>query len=168
MKYYTAAPVNFILHKTRAWARKRYFEYMSAGRGAVDYGIVSPAHMSTFSRAAPSWTRPSCSPACRMECGADQDLSRRWRPRLHRADRLCQGRRANIRQQAHHRHGGIARLKVRVQGAPIWSRTSGGRDVAVMIAITRSTTASRTTSSRRARTRLRVSGRALLRSRAGS
>src|ERR687893_680335 len=46
-------PVNFILHKNSSLGlEKQYFEYMSQGK-AVDYAIVSPAHMSTFSRAAP-------------------------------------------------------------------------------------------------------------------
>lgn len=51
-KYY-AKPVNFVLHKnSELGLEKQYFEYMAQGK-AVDYAIVSPAHMSTFSRAAP-------------------------------------------------------------------------------------------------------------------
>ena len=42
-----------MLHKNSALGlEKQYFEYMAQGK-AVDYGIVSPAHMSTFSKAAP-------------------------------------------------------------------------------------------------------------------
>ena len=53
MKKYYGKPINFILHKNSALGlEKQYFEYMAQGK-AVDYGIVSPAHMSTFSRAAP-------------------------------------------------------------------------------------------------------------------
>ena len=53
VKQYAGRPVNFVLHRNSSLGlEKQYFEYMSAGR-AVDYGIVSPAHMSTFSRAAP-------------------------------------------------------------------------------------------------------------------
>lgn len=51
-KYY-GKPVNFVLHKnSELGLEKQYFEYMAQGK-AVDYAIVSPAHMSTFSRAAP-------------------------------------------------------------------------------------------------------------------
>src|SRR5436305_4885773 len=51
-KYY-GKPVNFTLHKNSSLGlEKQYFEYMSQGK-AVDYGIVSPAHMSTFAKAAP-------------------------------------------------------------------------------------------------------------------
>ena len=46
-------PIAFNLHKNSSLGlEKQYFEYMAQGR-AVDYGIVSPAHMSTFARAAP-------------------------------------------------------------------------------------------------------------------
>jgi TRAP-type C4-dicarboxylate transport system substrate-binding protein len=35
-RYYTAGPVNFVLHKNSSLGlEKQYFEYMSAGRGAV-------------------------------------------------------------------------------------------------------------------------------------
>ena len=53
VKKYYGKPVNFILHKnSELGLEKQYFEYMAQGK-AVDYGIVSPAHMSTFSKAAP-------------------------------------------------------------------------------------------------------------------
>ncbi len=53
VKKYYGKPVNFTLHKNSSLGlEKQYFEYMSQGK-AVDYGIVSPAHMSTFSKAAP-------------------------------------------------------------------------------------------------------------------
>ena len=52
-KQYYGKPINFNLHKNSALGlEKQYFEYMAQGK-AVDYGIVSPAHMSTFSKAAP-------------------------------------------------------------------------------------------------------------------
>ena len=52
-KQYYGKPVNFVLHKNSSLGlEKQYFEYMAQGK-AVDYGIVSPAHMSTFSKAAP-------------------------------------------------------------------------------------------------------------------
>jgi TRAP-type C4-dicarboxylate transport system substrate-binding protein len=53
VQQYYGKPVNFTIHKNSALGlEKQYFEYMAQGR-AVDYAIVSPAHMSTFSRAAP-------------------------------------------------------------------------------------------------------------------
>ena len=53
VKKYYGQPVNFTLHKNSSLGlEKQYFEYMSQGK-AVDYGIVSPAHMSTFAKAAP-------------------------------------------------------------------------------------------------------------------
>ena len=61
VKQYYGKPINFVLHKNSSLGlEKQYFEYMAQGK-AVDYAIVSPAHMSTFSRAAPSSTRRSCS-----------------------------------------------------------------------------------------------------------
>ena len=50
---YSGKKVDFVLHKnSELGLEKQYFEYMAQGK-AVDYGIVSPAHMSTFSKAAP-------------------------------------------------------------------------------------------------------------------
>ena len=51
-KYYNQ-PVNFVIHKNSSLGlEKQYVEYMAAGR-AVDFAVASPAHMSTFSKAAP-------------------------------------------------------------------------------------------------------------------
>ena len=53
VKKYYGKPINFVLHKNASLGlEKQYFEYMAQGK-AVDYAIVSPAHMSTFSKAAP-------------------------------------------------------------------------------------------------------------------
>ena len=53
VKKYYGKPIDFVLHKNSSLGlEKQYFEYMAQGK-AVDYGIVSPAHMSTFSKAAP-------------------------------------------------------------------------------------------------------------------
>ena len=52
-KYSGGKSINFVLHKnSELGLEKQYFEYMAQGK-AVDYAIVSPAHMSTFSKAAP-------------------------------------------------------------------------------------------------------------------
>ena len=59
-KYY-GKPINFVLQRnSELGLEKDYFAYMNQGI-SVDYGIVSPAHMSTFSKAAPFSTRRSCS-----------------------------------------------------------------------------------------------------------
>lgn len=56
-KYYDK-PIQFELYKnSELGLEKDYFAYMSLGY-AVDYGIVSPAHMSTFSEAAPLMDMP--------------------------------------------------------------------------------------------------------------
>src|SRR5205814_2154153 len=58
VKKYSGKPVSFVLHKnSELGLEKDYFAYMNQGK-AVDYAIVSPAHMSTFSRAAPSIDAP--------------------------------------------------------------------------------------------------------------
>ena len=130
VKQYYGKPINFILHKNSALGlEKQYFEYMSQGK-AVDYGIVSPAHMSTFSRAAPFIDAPFLF----------RDLDH-WNKVLD-ADLLAPIA-EEVTQKADvmlvgYAGGGIRNifinkpmasladikgLKVRVQGAPIWSRT---------------------------------------------
>ena len=53
VKKYYGKPVNFVIHKnSELGLEKDYFAYMNQGK-AVDFAIVSPAHMSTFSKAAP-------------------------------------------------------------------------------------------------------------------
>jgi TRAP-type C4-dicarboxylate transport system substrate-binding protein len=48
VKKYYGKPINFVLHRNSSLGlEKQYFEYMAQGK-AVDYAIVSPAHMSTF------------------------------------------------------------------------------------------------------------------------
>jgi tripartite ATP-independent transporter DctP family solute receptor len=56
-KYYDK-PINFELYlNSELGLEKDYFAYMSQGL-SVDYGIVSPAHMSTFSESAPLMDMP--------------------------------------------------------------------------------------------------------------
>ncbi len=56
-KYY-GKPINFVLHRnSELGLEKDYFAYMSQGI-SVDYAIVSPAHMSTFAKAAPLLDMP--------------------------------------------------------------------------------------------------------------
>src|ERR671922_99033 len=130
VKKYYGKPVNFTLHKNSSLGlEKQYFEYMAQGK-AVDYAIVSPAHMSTFSRAAPFIDAPFLF----------RDLDH-WNKVLDSdtlkpiADEIAQ--RADV-MLIGYAGGGVRNifinkplstlaeikgLKVRVQGAPIWSRT---------------------------------------------
>ena len=58
VKKYYGKPVNFVLHRnSELGLEKDYFAYMSQGI-SVDYGVVSPAHMSTFAKAAPLLDMP--------------------------------------------------------------------------------------------------------------
>ena len=90
-KYY-GKPVNSAAQELLLGLEKQYFEYMAQGK-AVDYGIVSPAHMSTFSKAAPFIDAPSCSGVSSTGTRwSSRTSSRRW-PRSPsegggRADRL--------------------------------------------------------------------------------
>ncbi|TMH36217.1 MAG: TRAP transporter substrate-binding protein [Betaproteobacteria bacterium] len=57
VKYY-GKPVVFVLHRnSELGLEKDYFAYMSQGI-SVDYAVVSPAHMSTFAKAAPLLDMP--------------------------------------------------------------------------------------------------------------
>ncbi|MBR0652237.1 TRAP transporter substrate-binding protein [Roseomonas terrae] len=130
-QYYTAQPINFILHKNSSLGlEKQYFEYMSAGRGAVDYGIVSPAHMSTFSRAAPFVDAPFLfRDLAQWNKVLDQDLFAPVATEIERRSRVGLigyaggGVRNIFANKRITDMAGLRGLKVRVQGAPIWSRT---------------------------------------------
>ena len=129
-KYSGGKSLNFVLHKnSELGLEKQYFEYMAQGK-AVDYAIVSPAHMSTFSRAAPFIDAPFLF----------RDLAH-WNKVLEAdvlkpvADEINQkaevmligyagGGTRNIFVNKPVRNlAEIKGLKVRVQGAPIWSKT---------------------------------------------
>jgi tripartite ATP-independent transporter DctP family solute receptor len=130
VKQYYGKPINFILHKNSALGlEKQYFEYMSQGK-AVDYAIVSPAHMSTFSRAAPFIDAPFLfSDLAHWNKVLDADLLKPV------ADEVAQkaevmligyaggGVRNIFANKVVRNLAEIKGLKVRVQGAPIWSRT---------------------------------------------
>ena len=131
-QYYTAQPINFVLHKNSSLGlEKQYFEYMSAGRGAVDYGIVSPAHMSTFSRAAPFVDAPFLfRDLAHWNAVLDQDMFAPVAQEIERRARVGLigyagggGVRNLFANKALKNVAEIKSLKVRVQGAPIWSRT---------------------------------------------
>jgi tripartite ATP-independent transporter DctP family solute receptor len=130
VKKYYGKPINFVLHRnSELGLEKDYFAYMNQGI-SVDYGIVSPAHMSTFAKAAPFIDAPFLF----------RDLNH-WNKVLDAdvlkpiADEVAQKAEVMLIGYA----GGGTRnifvnkpvrnlaemkgLKVRVQGAPIWSRT---------------------------------------------
>ena len=130
VKKYYGKPINFVLHKnSELGLEKDYFAYMNQGK-AVDYGIVSPAHMSTFSRAAPFIDAPFIF----------RDLNH-WNKVLDAdllkpiADEIAQkadvmligyaggGTRNIFANKPVRNMAEMKNLKVRVQGAPIWSRT---------------------------------------------
>jgi tripartite ATP-independent transporter DctP family solute receptor len=130
VKKYYGKPINFILHKNSSLGlEKQYFEYMAQGK-AVDYAIVSPAHMSTFSKAAPFIDAPFLfRDLPHWNKVLDADLLKSV------ADEIAQkaevmligyagGGTRNIFVNKPVRNlAEIKGLKVRVQGAPIWSRT---------------------------------------------
>ena len=130
VKKHYGKPINFVLHKNSSLGlEKQYFEYMAQGK-AVDYAIVSPAHMSTFSKAAPFIDAPFLF----------RDLPH-WNKVLEAdllkpvADEIAEkaevmligyaggGVRNIFVNKPVHNLAEIKGLKVRVQGAPIWSRT---------------------------------------------
>src|SRR5688572_24691340 len=129
-KYSGGKSINFVLHKnSELGLEKQYFEYMAQGK-AVDYAIVSPAHMSTFSKAAPFIDAPFLfRDLAHWNKVLDADILKPV------ADEIAQ--KADV-MLIGYAGGGVRNifvnkpvrnlaemkgLKVRVQGAPIWSRT---------------------------------------------
>jgi tripartite ATP-independent transporter DctP family solute receptor len=130
VKKYYGKPVNFVLHKnSELGLEKQYFEYMAQGK-AVDYAIVSPAHMSTFSRAAPFIDAPFLfRDLAHWNKVLDQDVLKPVAEEIaQKADVMligyAGGGTRNIFVNKPVRNlAEIKGLKVRVQGAPIWSKT---------------------------------------------
>jgi tripartite ATP-independent transporter DctP family solute receptor len=130
VKKYYGKPINFVLHRnSELGLEKQYFEYMAQGR-AVDYAIVSPAHMSTFSKAAPFIDAPFIfRDIAHWNKVLDADLLKPI------ADEVAQkaevmligyaggGTRNIFVNKPVRNMAELKGLKVRVQGAPIWSRT---------------------------------------------
>jgi tripartite ATP-independent transporter DctP family solute receptor len=130
VKKYYGKPVNFVLHKnSELGLEKQYFEYMAQGK-AVDYAIVSPAHMSTFSKAAPFIDAPFLfRDLAHWNKVLDQDVLKPVADEIaQKADVMligyAGGGTRNIFVNKPVRNlAEIKGLKVRVQGAPIWSKT---------------------------------------------
>jgi len=132
VKKYYGKPINFVLHKnSELGLEKDYFAYMNQGK-AVDYGIVSPAHMSTFSKAAPFIDAPFLfRDLDHWNKVLDQDLLKPIADEIsQKADVMligyAGGGTRNIFVNKPVRNlAEMKNLKVRVQGAPIWSKTFG-------------------------------------------
>src|SRR6266700_2262671 len=130
VKKYYGKPVGFVLHKnSELGLEKDYFAYMNQGK-AVDYGIVSPAHMSTFSKAAPFIDAPFLfRDLDHWNKVLDADLLKPIADEIsQKADVMligyAGGGTRNIFVNKPVRNlAEMKNLKVRVQGAPIWSRT---------------------------------------------
>ena len=130
VKKYYGKPVNFVLHKnSELGLEKDYFAYMNQGI-SVDYAIVSPAHMATFAKAAPFIDAPFVfRDHDQMNKVIKQDVLKPISDEIaQKADVLLLGYGGGgvrnifankpIRNMAE-----LKGLKIRVQGAPIWTRT---------------------------------------------
>ena len=130
VKKYYGKPVNFVLHKnSELGLEKDYFAYMNQGI-SVDYAIVSPAHMATFAKAAPFIDAPFVfRDHDHMNKVIAQDVLKPIVDEIaQKADVLLIGYGGGgvrnifatkpIRNMAE-----LKGLKIRVQGAPIWTRT---------------------------------------------
>jgi TRAP-type transport system periplasmic protein len=130
VKKYYGKPVNFVLHKNSALGlEKQYFEYMAQGK-AVDFAIVSPAHMSTFSRAAPFIDAPFLfRDLAHWNKVLDADLFKAVNDEVTQKAEVMMigyaggGVRNIFASKPCRNLAELKGLKVRVQGAPIWSRT---------------------------------------------
>jgi TRAP-type C4-dicarboxylate transport system substrate-binding protein len=130
VKQYYGRPINFVLHKNSSLGlEKQYFEYMAQGR-AVDYAVVSPAHMSTFSRAAPFVDAPFIfRDLAHWNTVLEQDLFKPVADEVERRARVAMigygggGVRNIFFRKPVRNLAELRGTKVRVQGAPIWSRT---------------------------------------------
>ena len=130
VKKYYGKPVNFVLHRnSELGLEKQYFEYMAQGK-AVDYAIVSPAHMSTFSKAAPFIDAPFLfRDLAHWNKVLDSDILKPIADEVAKNAEVmligyAGGGTRNIFVNKPIRNlAEIKSLKVRVQGAPIWSRT---------------------------------------------
>jgi TRAP-type transport system periplasmic protein len=130
VKQYYGKPINFVLHRnSELGLEKEYFAYMNQGI-SVDYAIVSPAHMSTFSKAAPFIDAPFLfRDLDHWNKVLDADLLKPIADEIaQKADVMLIGYAGggvrNIFANRPVRNlAEMKGLKVRVQGAPIWSRT---------------------------------------------
>ena len=129
-KKYYGKPITFVLHKnSELGLEKDYFAYMNQGKG-VDYGIVSPAHMSTFSKAAPFIDAPFLfRDLDHWNKVLDADLLKPVADEINQKAEVMLigyaggGTRNIFVNKPVKNLQDMKGLKVRVQGAPIWSKT---------------------------------------------
>ena len=144
VKKYYGKPITFVLHKnSELGVEKDYFAYMHQGI-AVDYAIVSPAPMSTFSKAAPfidapflfrdldHWNKVLDSDTLKPiadDVAANADVM---------LIGYAGGGTRNIFASKPVRNmAEMKGLKIRVQGAPIWSKAFAAAGMSpTVIAIT--------------------------------
>jgi TRAP-type transport system periplasmic protein len=127
---YSGTKTTWVLHKnSELGLEKQYFEYMAQGK-AVDYAIVSPAHMSTFSKAAPFIDAPFLfRDLAHWNKVLDADLLKPVADEVNQKAEVmligyAGGGTRNIFVNKPVRNlQEMKGLKVRVQGAPIWSKT---------------------------------------------
>jgi tripartite ATP-independent transporter DctP family solute receptor len=130
VKKYYGKPINFVLHKnSELGLEKDYFAYMNQGI-SVDYAIVSPAHMATFAKAAPFIDAPF---VFRDHDHMNKVIAQEVLKPI--ADEIAQkadvlligfgggGTRNIFATKPIHNMAELKGLKIRVQGAPIWTRT---------------------------------------------
>ncbi len=130
VKKYYAKPINFVLHRnSELGLEKDYFAYMNQGK-AVDYAIVSPAHMSTFSKAAPFIDAPFLfRDLAHWNKVLNQDLLKPVADEVAKKGEVMLigyaggGVRNIFANKPVQNLAELKGLKVRVQGAPIWSKT---------------------------------------------
>jgi len=130
VKKYYGKPINFVLHRnSELGLEKDYFAYMNQGV-SVDYGIVSPAHMSTFSKAAPFIDAPFLfRDLAHWNKVLDADILKPVADEIAaKADVMLigyagGGTRNIFANKSAKNMAELKGLKVRVQGAPIWSKT---------------------------------------------
>jgi TRAP-type transport system periplasmic protein len=128
-KYY-GKPVSFVLHRnSELGLEKDYFAYMNRGI-SVDYGIVSPSHMSTFAKSAPLMDMPFLFRDVEqwrkvLEADALKPIAEEV---AKKADVMIVGYagggvRNLIVNKPVHNLAELKGLKIRVMGAPIQTRT---------------------------------------------
>jgi TRAP-type C4-dicarboxylate transport system substrate-binding protein len=130
VKKYYGKPINFVLHRNmELGVEKDYFAYMNQGI-SVDYAIVSPAHMATFAKSAPFVDAPF---VFRDHDHMNKVIAANLLKPI--ADEIAQkadvlllgygggGVRNIFANKLITNVAGLKGLKIRVQGAPIWTRT---------------------------------------------